>query len=82
MLNRSASFAMSTCVLKALPGKLDIKRHSSSILYTLVACKKDLDIQQRPRFRLILKKQSDHGLPCLLLEQTFVTLSPDKQHFI
>ena len=24
---------MSTCVLKALPGKLDINRHSSSILY-------------------------------------------------
>ena len=32
MLNRSASLAMSTCVLKALPGKLDIKRHSPSIL--------------------------------------------------
>ena len=30
MLNRSASIAMSTCVLKALPGKLDIKRHSPS----------------------------------------------------
>ena len=28
MLNRSASLAMSTSVLKALPGKLDIKRHS------------------------------------------------------
>ena len=24
---------MSTCVLKALPGKLDIERHSPSILY-------------------------------------------------
>ena len=33
MLNRSANLAMSTCVLKALPGKLDIKRHSPSILY-------------------------------------------------
>ena len=33
MLNCSASLAMSTCVLKALPGKLDIKRHSPSILY-------------------------------------------------
>ena len=33
MLNRSASLAMSTCVLKALPGKLDIKGHSPSILY-------------------------------------------------
>ena len=30
MLNRSASLAMSTSVLKALSGKLDIKRHSSS----------------------------------------------------
>ena len=36
MLNRSASLAMSTSVLKALPGKLDIKRHSPSILYLLV----------------------------------------------
>ena len=27
MLNRSASLAMSTSVLKALPGKHDIKRH-------------------------------------------------------
>ena len=33
MLNRSAVLAMSTCVLKALPGKLDIKRRSPSILY-------------------------------------------------
>ena len=33
MLNRSASLALSTSVLKALPGKLDIKRHSPSILY-------------------------------------------------
>ena len=33
MLNRSASHTMSTCVLKALPGKLDIKRHSPSTLY-------------------------------------------------
>ena len=33
MLNRSASLAMSTSVLKALAGKLDIKKHSPSILY-------------------------------------------------
>ena len=33
MLNRSASLAMSTSDLKALPGKLDIKRHSPSNLY-------------------------------------------------
>ena len=36
-MNRSASLAMSTSVLKALPGKLDIKRHSPSILYILVS---------------------------------------------
>ena len=35
MLNRSASLAMSTYVVKALPGKLDIKRHSPGILYVL-----------------------------------------------
>ena len=35
MLNRSASLVMSTSVLKALPGKLDIKRHSPSIFYVL-----------------------------------------------
>ena len=33
MLNRSASLTMSTSILKALPGKPDIKRHSPSILY-------------------------------------------------
>ena len=33
MLNRLASLPMSTRVLKALPGKLDIKRHSPSCLY-------------------------------------------------
>ena len=33
MLNRSASLAMSTSILKALPDKLDIKRHSPIILY-------------------------------------------------
>ena len=32
-LNRWASLAMPTSVLKALLGKLDIKRHSPSILY-------------------------------------------------
>ena len=35
MLNRWASLAMSTSVLKALPDKLDIKRHPPSILYIL-----------------------------------------------
>ena len=33
MLNCSASLAMSTSLLESLPGKLDIKRHSPSILH-------------------------------------------------
>ena len=33
MLNRSASLAISSSVPKALPGKLDIKIHSPSVLY-------------------------------------------------
>ena len=37
MLNHSASLAMPTSILKALPGKLDIKRHSPSILYILAS---------------------------------------------
>ena len=35
MLNRSSSLVVSTSVLKDLPGKLDIKRLSLSILYFL-----------------------------------------------
>ena len=35
MLNRAASLVMSTNVLKALTGKLDVKRHSSGILYNM-----------------------------------------------
>ena len=42
MLNRSASLAMSTSVPKALTGKLDIKRHSPSILYFLIRDQADL----------------------------------------
>ena len=35
LISSLPSLAMSTSVLKALPGKLDIKRHSPSILYIL-----------------------------------------------
>ena len=41
MLNRSASLVMSTSVLKALPGKLDFKRHSPSILYLAISADPD-----------------------------------------
>ena len=33
MLNRLASLAMSTSILKALPGKLDIKRREPGIIF-------------------------------------------------
>ena len=36
MLNHMASLAMSTSVLEALPGKIDIKRHSPNIIYLCV----------------------------------------------
>ena len=39
LLISSCQQAMSTSVLKALPGKLDIKRHSPSILYIQVSVK-------------------------------------------
>ena len=35
---------MSTSILKALPGKLDINRHSPSILYILLYCCKFLTL--------------------------------------
>ena len=47
MLNRSASLAMSTSVLKALPGKLDIKRHSPSILYIYHECEGGIEFVPR-----------------------------------
>ena len=34
----SASLTMSTGVLEALSGKLDIKRHSPSVLYVFMSC--------------------------------------------
>ena len=37
MLNHMTMLAMSTSVLKALPGKLAIKRHSPSILFIYTA---------------------------------------------
>ena len=41
------SLAMSTCILKALPGKLDIKRHLPSILYIT---SRHMTSKQRSRF--------------------------------
>ena len=55
MLNRSASLPMSTSVLKALPGKLDIKRHSSSILYlqrSFLSIANSVDPNEMPHYAL------------------------------
>ena len=68
MLNRSASLAMSTSVLKALGGKLDIKRHSPSILY--IPCHvEDLIVMQsdsiaRETFSLDVEKALKHLWVC------------------
>ena len=61
MLNRSASLAMSTSVLKALPGKLDIKRHSPSILYVF-SC------NAQPTFEILLGLQFN-DLPDRLVQK-------------
>ena len=56
MLNRSASLGMSTSVLKALPGKLDIKRHSPSILYKQLKCTSGLVGNEKLIIALIAEK--------------------------
>ena len=67
MLNRSASLAMSTCVLKALPGKLDIKRLSPSILYLCsksqyLRCVGGKSLGYTKEFpELLLKEGTRHG---------------------
>ena len=74
MLNRSASLAMSTSVLKALPGKLDIKRHSPSILYVLLILMRQLQHISfvSPGFQLMNKiaSASKYNLPTLRYQKT------------
>ena len=88
MLNRSASLAMSTCVLKALPGKLDIKRHSPSILYVsaslamstcvLKALPGELDIKRHSPSILYVFIRGSRGRYVLLL----YVLNGNAQHTI
>ena len=79
MLNCSASLSMSTSVLEALPGKLDIKRHSPSILYisaslamstsVLKALPGKLDIKRLSPsilYELVSLPASDNAYYCLL----------------
>ena len=61
MLNRLASLTMSTSILKALPGKLDIKRHSPSILYVSASLTMSTSILKALPGKLDIKRHS----PCL-----------------
>ena len=58
MLNRSASLAMSTSILKALLGKLDIKRHSPSILYISASLAMSTSILKALLGKLDIKRHS------------------------
>ena len=72
MLSRSASLAMSTSVLKALPGKLDIKRNPPSSLYisaslamstsVLKALPGKLDIKRNSPLEYSLSTYACHGV--------------------
>ena len=76
MLNRLASLATSTSVLKALPGKLDIKRHSPSILYILPQGRFATTIKELSGRVLDLRLRGygfEPHLHCVLIEQdTFI----------
>ena len=60
MLNRLASLTMSTSVLKALTGKLDIKRHSPSILYLYGHFKEALTHDSTYPYKLHLDSQDSN----------------------
>ena len=62
MLNCSASLTISTSILKALPGKLDIKRHAPSILYVSASLTMSTSILKALPGKLDIKRHS----PCIL----------------
>ena len=71
MLNRSASLAMSTSVLKALPAELDIKRHSPSILYIVAGVQGDsITLSVTTCAYIIAKEEEDKQLPAQLQTQS------------
>ena len=73
MLNRSASLAMSTSVLKALPGKLDIKRHSPSILYISASLAMSTSVLKALPGKLDIKRHSPSILYIMALCLAFDT---------
>ena len=58
MLNRPASLAMSTSILKALPGKLDIIRHSPCILFISASLAMSTSVLKALPGKLDTKRQS------------------------
>ena len=58
IINYLASLTMSTSVLKALPAKLDIKRHSPSILYITVSLPMSTSVFEALPGRLDIKRHS------------------------
>ena len=70
MLNRSASRAMSTSDLKALPGKFDIKTHSPSILYIVAGVQGDsIILSVTICAYIIAREEEDKQLPGQLQTQ-------------
>ena len=68
---------MSTCVLKALPGKLDIKRHSPSILYISTSLAMSTCVLKALPGKLDIKRHSPSILylsHCMYLNQVNMTL--------
>ena len=57
-VDRSTSLAMSTSVLKTLPGKLDIKRHSPSILYISASLAMSTSVLKTLPGKLDIKRHS------------------------
>ena len=67
LVESSASLAMSTSVLKALPGKLDIKRPSPSILYISASLAMSTSILKALPGKLDIKRPSPSILYILSL---------------
>ena len=80
MLNRPASFAMSTSVCKALPGKLDIKRHSPSIFYILASLAMSTGVLKELPGKIDIKRHKPsifYILASLAMSQSVLKALPD-----
>ena len=80
MLNRSASLAISTSVLKALPGKLDIKRNSPSILYISASLAMSKSVLKALPGKLDIKRHSPSILYLSISLTTYKTIVVSQPH--